>query len=320
MLTPHFLAGLFSVGTLIVGAVEAWGQNYPNRPIRLVTAAVGGGNDYVMRQVTPSVSASIGQPLIVDNRGGAGNIPVELAARSAADGYTLLAHSNSVWVGPLLRKLDYDPIKDFTPIVLVARAPYVLVVHPSVTANSVKDLIALVKANPGKLNYSMTSVGGGAHLASELFKAMAGLNIVRIAYKTSAQEASELIAGQVQMAFSDAGTVSPHIKTGRMKALGVASAQLSPLVPGLPTIASSLPGFEANQLVGLFAPTGTSDAIIRRLNQEFVKVVNLPEVKERLFNGGVEAVGSTPEEFAAIVKGDMAKMAKVIKDANIRVD
>ena len=306
--------------TLAIPTAQVFSQNYPQRPIRLVTAAVGGGNDFVMRQITPTISASIGQPLIVDNRGGAGNIPVELVARSPADGYTLLAHSNSVWIGPLLRKLAYDPIKDFTPVVLVARAPYVLVVHPSVAASSTKELIALVKANPGKLNYSMTSVGGGAHLAAELFKAMAGLNIVRIAYKTSAQEASELIAGQVQMAFSDAGTVTPHVKTGRMKALGVASAQPSPLAPGLPTIASSLPGFEANQLVGLFAPTGTPEAIVRRLNQEFVKAVNLPDIKERLFNGGVEAVGSTAEEFAAIVKADMAKMDKVIKDANIRVD
>lgn len=320
MLRTRFIVGMFSVGTMIVGAVGAWGQNYPDRPIRLITAAVGGGNDFVMRQVTPVVSAAMGQQLLVDNRGGAGNIPVELAARSPADGYTLLAHSNSVWIAPFLRKVAYDPVKDFTPITLVARAPYILVVHPSVAANSVKEMIALAKANPGKLNYSMTSVGGGAHLASELFKAMAGLNIVRIAYKTSAQEASELIAGQVQMAFSDAGTVSPHIKTGRLKALGVASAQPSPLVPGVPTVASSLPGFEANQLIGLFAPANTPDAIVRRLNQEFVRVVNLPEVKERLFNGGVEAIGSSPEQFGAIVKSDMANMGKVIKDADIRVE
>jgi tripartite-type tricarboxylate transporter receptor subunit TctC len=214
----------------------------------------------------------------------------------------------------------YDPVRDFAPVALVARAPYVLVVHPSVTANSVKELIAFAKANPGKLNYSMTSVGGGAHLASELFKAMAGLNIVRISYKTSAQEASDLIAGHVQLAFSDAGTVSPHIKANRLKALGVASAQPSPLVPGVPTVASSLPGFEANQLIGLFAPAGTPDPIVRRLNQEFVRVVNLPEARERLFSGGVDAVGSSPEEFGAIVKSDMAKMGKVIKDADIRVE
>ena len=318
---PRLVAGMFSVALMVVAAGGVSAQNYPDRPIRVITAAAGGGNDYVMRQVTPLVSESIGQPVIVDNRGGAGNLPVELAARSPADVYTLLGHSNSVWVGPLLRKLAYDPVKDFSPVALVARAPYVLVVHPSVAANSIKELIAFAKANPGKLNYSMTSVGGGAHLSSELFKAMAGgLNIVRISYKTSSQEASDLIAGHVQMAFSDAGTVSPHIKSGRMKALGVASAQPSPLVPGLPTIASSLPGFESYQLIGLFAPATTPAAIIRRLNQEFVRVVNMPEVKERLFNGGVEAVGSSPEQFGATVKSDIAKMSKVIKDADIRVE
>ena len=324
---PRLVTGVSSVGLIVLSAGVAWGQahstssgqGYPTKPIRFVTAGLGGGNDFVLRQLTPMLSSGLGQQMIVDNRGG-GSIPVEIVAKSLPDGYTLLAHSNSVWTAPFLRKLDYDPVKDLAPVSLVAKAPYVLIVHPSVAANSVRELIALAKASPGKLNYAMTSAGGGAHLAGELFTAMAGVNIVRVPYKSSSQQNVDLLSGQVQMTFNDPGSLAGQVKAGKLKALGVASTQPSALAPGLPTIASTLPGFEAAQYIGIYAPAKTPPAIINRLSQEFSRIVTTPDVKEKLFSGGFEAVGSTPQQFAAVIKADMASTGKIVKDANIRSD
>jgi tripartite-type tricarboxylate transporter receptor subunit TctC len=310
---------LLAVGlALVVPPVCA--QDYPVKPIRIVTSGVGGGNDFVTRLLAQGLTANLGQQVIVDNRGG-GVAPGQAVYQAPPDGYTLLVAANNLWTGPLLYKTPYDPLRDFAPITLPTRAPYILVVHPSLPVKSVKDLIVLAKARPGELNYSSTTTGSASHIASESFKHMAGVNIVRIPYKTSAQEAVDLVSGQVQLTFFDAGTATRFMRTGSVRALAVGSAQPSPLFPALPTIAATVPGYEAKpQINGVFAPAKTSDALIRRLNQEIVRVLGMPEIRDKLRSAGVETVGTSPEQFAAEIRAEIAIMAKVIKVAGIRVE
>ena len=240
-------------------------------------------------------------------------------SKAPPDGYTLLIDAASFWIGPLLQETPYDPVKDFAPVTLTDSAPNVLVVNPSLPVKSVKELIALAKARPGELNYGSSSTGSTPHLAAELFNMMAGVKIVRVPFKGSGPAVISLLGGQVQLMFATAGSVAPHVKSGRLRALAVASLQPSALAPGLPTIAASgVPGYEAVAFEGMFAPAKTPVAIIDRLNQEIVRVLNRAEVKERFFNAGVETVGSTPEEFAAAIKSNVAKWGKLIKDAGIR--
>jgi tripartite-type tricarboxylate transporter receptor subunit TctC len=318
MLISRCVVWMFSVGMMVVGAGGVSGQNYPNKPIRVVTTGAGGGNDFVARLLAQGLTVSLGQQVIIDNR--AVIIAPEIVLEAPPDGYTLLVHSNSLWLQSLLRNTLYDSIRDFSPVILAARAPNILVVHPSVTANSVKELIALAKAKPGALNYAASGVGGPTHLAAELFNHMAGVNIVRISYKSSSQETAELIGGQVQLTFGSAASVSPHVKSGKLRALAVTTAQPTTLFPGLPTVAASLPGYEAVTLNGVFTPAKTPEAIINQLNQEIVRILNRPDVKEKLFHSGVEAGGGSPEQLAVEVKSEIATMGKVIKDAGIRAD
>jgi tripartite-type tricarboxylate transporter receptor subunit TctC len=257
--------------------------------------------------------------IIVENRPG-GVIPGETAAKSAPDGYTLLGSSGTLWIGPLLQRMPFDPVQDFTPISLALRAPNILVVHSSLPVRSVQELISLARSRPGQLNYSSGGTGGIAHLVGELFKARAKVNIVRVAYKSGPAEMGDLLSGQVQLTFGTSNAVMAHVKTGKLRALAVTSAQPSALVPGLPTMTSVLPGFETGQLIGMLAPAKTPNPIIRRLNQEIVRFLNTNEAKARFFEVGVETVGSTPEEFAATIKTEMATWGKVIKDAGIRAD
>ncbi len=288
----------------------------------MITAEVGGGNDFTARVIAQGgLSERLGQPVIVENRGGAGGaIAAEIVAKAAPDGYTLLVYASNIWIIPLLRSnVPYDPVRDFAPITWAARSPSTVVVHPALPVNSVKELIALARARPGELNYGSGGTGATTHLAVELFKAMAGVNMVRIPYKGNGPALIDLMAGRVQVMFATAGSVTPHIRSGRLKALAVTSAQPSALAPGLPTVAASgLPGYESNSIYGIFAPAKTPAAIVTQLNQEIVRVLSRTEVKEKFLNSGVETVGSSPEEFAAAIRSDMARMAKVIKDAGIR--
>jgi tripartite-type tricarboxylate transporter receptor subunit TctC len=259
--------------------------------------------------------------VVVDNRGST-IVAAEMASRAAPDGYTLLVSTDGLWRGPLLQKMPFDPAKDFSPITLVSRSPNILVVHPSLPVKSVKELIALAKARPGELNYGSGALGAATHLASELFNLMAGVKIVNIPYKSSGGAVTPLLSGQLQVMFGTTGAVSSHITSGRLRALAVSTSQPSPLAPGLPTVAAAadLPGYESAATAGVFAPSGTSQAIIKRLNEEINRVLGRPEVKERFFNQSVEIVGGSPDEVAAFIKSDTATTARIIKEAGIRAE
>ena len=315
MLMRLFLAVAFWAG-LDAAAVAA--QDFPTRPMRLVTSAAGGGNDFIARLVAQGISVPLGQNVIVENR--PSNVTGELVSKAAPDGYTMLLAGGTFLIGPLLEKTAYDPVRDFAAITLVSTEPSVLVVHSSVAANSVKELIALAKAKPGALNYASTGSGGTFHLAAELFKSMAGVNIVRVNYKGASPAINDLLGGQVQLSFISASSIAPHIKSGKVRALGLTGLQPSPQAPGLPTIASILPGYQTVGITGIYAPAKTPAVIIDRLNQEIVRFINQPDAKEKLLSAGQEIVGSTPAELAATMKSEMAKWSKLIKDARITAD
>ena len=295
--------------------------DFPRKPIRIVTADAGGGSDMVSRLIAQGWTASWGQQVVVDNRGG-GTIAGEIVARAAPDGYTLLYYGATLWLLPLMRKeMPYDTLRDFAPVTMAAATPAVLVAHPSLAAKSVRELIALAKASPGKLNYASAAAGTATHLAAELFKAMAGVDIVRVPYKGTGAALNDLLGGQTQMMFAVAASVVGHARAGRLRALAVTGAKPSPALPDLPTIAASgLPGFESVQYSGLFAPAKTPAAIIEVLRNETVTALNRSEARERLANLGVEAVASTPAEFAAQMRHEIKVIGKVIRDSGIRAD
>jgi tripartite-type tricarboxylate transporter receptor subunit TctC len=300
-----------------LGQVHA--QQYPTKPVRIIAAEVGGANDIPARLVARGLSARLGQSVVVVNRPGPA-LAGELLARSPADGYTLLFYGSSIWLQPFLQEsLSWDPVKDFAPITLSSSSPNVLVVNNNVPANSVPELIALAKARPGQLNYGTASAGSGNHLAAELFKIMANVNVVGIKYKGAASALGDMMAGRIQFMFPAAASVAGHIKAGRLRALAVTTLKPSPLGPGLPTVASSgLAGYESKQVHGIFSTVGTAPAIINRLNQDIVAYLRLADTKARFFDLGLETVGSTPEELAATVKSDMMVLGKLIKDLAIK--
>ena len=306
---------------LLLMACAAAAQPYPAKTIRMVTGSTGSGIDVLARLITPGLTSALGQSVIVENRSSA-IIPAQTVSRSTPDGYTLLVHGTTFWMLPLLQdKIPYDPIRDFAPITLAMSAPAVLVVPPSTPIKSVSELIALAKAKPGQLNYASALTGSVNHLAAELFKAMAGVDIVRITYNGTGPAINALLGAEVQLSFANAAAAMPLVRSGRLRALAVTSAAPSALLPGLPTVAASgLPGYETENLNGVFAPARTPAAVITRLNQEIVRILNRPEVKERLLNSGVEPKGSTPEFFAAAIKADMARMGKVINSAGIKAE
>jgi tripartite-type tricarboxylate transporter receptor subunit TctC len=293
-------------------------QNYPNKFVRIVTSAPGSNDDWGARIVAQELTRTLGQPVIVENRGA---IAVEFAAKAAPDGYTLLFYGNPVWVLPLIRvNAPWDALRDFIPVSMVTRAPIVIVVHPSLPVKSVRELIALARARPGELNYAAGTIGASPHLATELFKSMTGVDFVRVAYKGTGPSVVALVGGQVHLMFSGLGSVAAHIKSGRLRALAVASLEPSPLVPDLPTVDSAgVPGFQAYSMIGMFAPAKTPTAIVNLLHQEIARgLLNKPEVKDVLFTAGAELVVNTPEEFSAVIKADITRLTKLIKEANIR--
>lgn len=319
MALPRHVSWLLFLSLMSVVTDTVHGQNYPSKPIRIVTSSAGGGTDFVSRLIAAGVSGSLGQQIVVENRSTV--LTGGVVAQSAPDGYTLLLNGTSFWLAPLLQdKLPYDAVRDFAPISLLTTSPSLIVVHASLPVKSVRELIALAKARPGALNYGSSTVGAPTHLAAELFKSMTGVNIVRISYKGNGPAINALVAGEVPLMFTAAGSVTPHIESGRLKALAVASAQPTPLAPGLPTVAATVPGYVAASTYGLLAPAGTPAAIINRLNAELVKFINAPGTKERLFRAGVDTVGSTPQQFAATIEHDLKVWGKVIREAGIRAE
>jgi tripartite-type tricarboxylate transporter receptor subunit TctC len=305
----------------MAAAVAAIAQAYPAKPVRMLAPEPGGGNEVAGRLIARALSESFGQQFIVENRGGAsGAIAGEILAKAPPDGYTVLYYGSTIWLLPFLReKVPFDPIRDFAPVSLATTAPFFLFAHPSLPVRSVKELIALAKAKPGELNYGSAGSGAATHLSGELFNRAAGVNIVRVAYKGSGAAASALAAGEVQIMFGSASLGLAFAKAGRLKILGVASSKPSALAPEVPTISSSgLPGFEADAMSGMFAPAKTPPKIIQRLNQEIVRALERPDMKERFLAAAIEAIGSSPEQFAAILKADQAKWGKLIRELGIR--
>jgi tripartite-type tricarboxylate transporter receptor subunit TctC len=299
-------------------------QSYPAKPIRLIVPFVaGGGTDLTARAIAQKLTEAWGQPVIVDNRGGAnGTIGVELVAKSPPDGYTLtmISSSHSVNVS-LYKNLPYDLLKDLAPITQATTQPYVLVVNPRLPVTSVGDLVALAKAKPGKLNYGSSGIGGLSHLSGALFAALAGIELTHIPYKGGAPAMQDVIGGQIDMLFSTLLQSHAHIEAGKLRPLAVTTAKRSPAAPQLPTmIEAGVPGFEVAGWYGVLAPAGTPPTIIAKLNKEIVRILRLPDVREHLATDGSEPVGSTPEEFAAHIRSEVAKWRKVIVDADIKAE
>jgi tripartite-type tricarboxylate transporter receptor subunit TctC len=318
MLFSRVATGALSFGLLALSAGAAWGQPYPNKPVRIVTSDVGGSPDFLTRLVAQGITGPLGQNVIVENR--ASIKATELVAQAPADGYTLLFASIGLHVtGPYLQKVSYHPIRDFSPVAMAVQQPNLIVVTPALPVKSVKELIAYAKTRPGELNYGSSSTGSSNHLAGELFNTMAGVKLVRINYKGMGQAMIDLIGGQTHLAFPAVATAMPHLKSGKLRALAVASARPYSLLPGLPTVSeAALPGYESASIYGLLAPARTPAPLIRRLNHEVVTFVQKPEARERLLVAGSEPAGSTPDEMMATMKSESAKWGKVIKDAGIK--
>ena len=300
-------------------------EAYPAKAIRMVVPfPAGGTTDILARIAGQKLTEALKQQVIIDNRPGAGgNIGTELVAKSPPDGYTLLTDPGStLTINPsLYAKLPYDPVKDFAPVTILAAVPNILVVHPSLPVKNVKELIALAKAKPGQLNYASTGAGQSTHLSMELFKTMAGVDLVHIPYKGSAPALTDLLGGQVTLMFDNMPSSLPHVQGGKLRALAVSTLKRSPAMPQLPTVAESgLPGFEVSVWFAVLAPAGTPRDIVQRLNAVLVKALHAPDVKERLAGQGAEPIGNTPEAFAATMQRDLVKWAKVVKDSGARLE
>jgi len=306
-------------------AGPARADEYPSRPIRLVVPyAPGGGADSVARIVARRVSENIGQPIVIDNRGGAGSIlGTDIVAKAEPDGYTLLlGQSGPISINPAVYKtLPYDPVKDFAPVTMTTAYPYILVVNAKLPAQSLQEFVALGKSKPGSMNYGSTGIGAANHLVAELFNSKAGLKMTHIPYRGTALAVTDLIGGQLSMVFGDPISVLPHMQSGTLRALAVTSQERSPVAPQVPTVAESgYPGFDAIAWHGILAPAKTPPAIIKKLNAEIVKALQDPETKALLVNQAMQTVGNTPEEFAAFIQKDIATWKAVATAANVTVE
>ena len=291
---------------------------YPAKPVRLVTVAPGSANDLVARLIAQELKGPFQQAVVVDNRG---TIAAEIVAKAPPDGYTLLLYGSAVWISPFIYKnATSNPMNDLIPITLVASSPNVVVVHPSLPVKNARELVALARQRPGQLHYATGSLGAAPHLAAELFKALGRVEVVRVPYKGTGGSLIGLLSGEVEMMFPTAGSVTPHIKAGKLRALAVTSLKPTPLAPGLPTLAETLPGYESVSLNGMFAPARTPATIVSFVNQEVGKILTRAEAKERLANAGMDAVVNTSEEFSAVIKSEMAKWGKVIREARISAE
>jgi tripartite-type tricarboxylate transporter receptor subunit TctC len=318
------LAACALLSLTATGAGAAAADAYPSKPIRMIVAYTAGGPvDITARAIGPKLSEALGQPVVIDNRaGGSGLIATDLVAKSAPDGYTVLVCSAGNTINASFNpNLPYDWLRDFAPVTEVAIITSILVIHPGVPAHSVKELIALARAKPGQLTYASTGNGTPAHLAAELFKTMAGVDIVHVPYKGGAPAAIDLMGGQVQLSFLSAPAVMPHIKSGRLTALAVTNSKRSALLPQLPTIGEAgLPGYESEGWHGICAPVRTPKPIIDRLYREISTIVKLPQVSAYLASGGAETVDVPPDRFGAMMRAEVSKWAKLVKAAGMKID
>ena len=308
---------------VLSGAATA--QTYPGKPVRLIVPfAPGGGTDILGRLLCQRLAESMGQPFLVDNRGGAGGIiGAELAAKSPPDGYTLLLGSpGPLAINPALQaRMNYDSLRDFAPITLATISAFTLVVHPSLPVKSVRELVALAKAKPGQLNYGSGGNGSVAHFSVEQFKSLAGINVVHVPYKGSSPSLTDLVAGQLQLTMENMPVTLPHVRSGRLRMLAVGTKTRSAFAPEQPTMAEAgVPGYESSTAFGVLAPAKTSSSIIGLLNAELVKALRSPELKEKLTGLGMEAVGGTPEQYSAHIKEELVKYARIVKAAGIKAD
>jgi tripartite-type tricarboxylate transporter receptor subunit TctC len=318
----RFAAFLLCLGFILPGASTA--QPYPSKPVRfIVTFAAGGGTDLVARAVAPKMSENLGQPILVENRPGAnGAVGAEAVAKSVPDGYTVcVCAAGTMAIGPHLTKQPFDPLRDFAPVSPIATSPFIVTVHPSVQATSIQELVALAKANPGKINFGSSGVGGAPHLSTELFKNMAGVDMVHVAYKGLGPAMTDLLGGQIQFMLADIGVVAPHLKSGKLRGLAITGRSRSPVFPELPTVAEAgLPGYAAGTWYGLFAPAGTPAPILARLSAAVREALAMPEVGAALIAQGVEPASMTPEQFASFAREEYAKWGGIIRSAGIKLD
>ncbi len=316
--------GLLLFATASYAVAQTYAPGFPNRPVRfIVPFPPGGGADVIGRVISQKLTDKWGQQVVIDNRAGAGgNIAAELAAAAPADGHTIYQFNIANTIAPgLYKKLHYDPVKDFSAVTLLASSPFILVTHPSVKAGNVQELVALAKSQPGKLSYASSGNGGPSHLAAEMLKTMAGIQLTHVPYKGIATVINDLLAGQVQITFTVPGSGMPHVKTGRLRALAVTTAKRSAVVPELPTIAESgVPGYDTSTWYGVVAPAGTPRPIVTRLHVDITQVLQLPEVRERLMATGADLVGSTPEFLAEFIKREIAKWSRMVKFSDARID
>ena len=314
---------LCGTGSAAVGAEQGADARYPAKSIRLISPfAPGGGASTVARLIGPELTEAWGQPVVVDNRPGAGgSIGTELAARSPADGYTLLmATASTIVINPLVGKVPFDPVGDFTPIVHTTTVPLVLVVHPTVPAKSVKDLVAHAQASGGKLNYASSGEGTTSHLAAELFKSVANVQIAHVPYKGGGQAIIDLMAGHVQTGFVNILEALPQVNAGRLRALAVSTAKRSPVAPTIPTVAEAgIAGYEVIQWSGVLAPAGMPKAVTLKLNQQIVRILARPDMRQRLIDSGADPGGGSPEQFGALIKSEIAKWSKVVKTVKLDI-
>jgi len=310
---------------LLMGASSGQAQDYPSRPIRIIVPSTAGGSvDTLARTVGSNLSQRWGQQVVVDNRSGAGGvIGGEITAKAPPDGYTLIMATIAAMATnvSLAKKLPYDPVRDFAPITLVASQQIVLLVNPNVAARTAQELIQLAKAKPGQLTFASAGNGSGGHLSGELLKILAGIDLTHVPYKGISPAIVDVISGQVTMTFASIISGTPHVKTGRLRALAVTGARRSPALPELPTMMEAgVRGYESSTWYGLLAPKATSRAIVTKLNREVVSIINLPEVKANLLAEGAEPVGNTPEQFGEFIKAEIAKWGKVIRTAGLRAE
>ena len=321
----QIIAGAASLATPFLWTTSARAADpFPSKVITIVVPqAPGGANDVIGRALAQRLSAVIGGPVIVENRQGAGgNLGTAYVARQPKDGHTLLLNAQSVQtINPFLyRKVPFDPVKDFDPVMVVGVAPYMLAVNPSVPAKNLRELVALAKASPGKFNYASAGNGTVNHLLGEMLKNAAGIDIVHVPYRGAAAAATDVVAGQVPMTFGSLAGLMPFVRSGQLRTLGVCTEKRTQLSPDLPTLAETIPGLYANAWYGLFAPAGTPKDIVTKLNTEIIKLMDNPEMRERLVGLGVESAPGTPEQLASLMRDDLVRWAKIVKDSGAQLD
>jgi tripartite-type tricarboxylate transporter receptor subunit TctC len=315
-----FGAAAAALALLCAPVVQA--QGYPARPLRVVVPyAAGGSTDVLARIIGQKLTEALGQPVVVDNRTGAGTlIATEIVAHAAPDGHTLLMATPPLTVAPALyQKVPFDVARDFAAVTNIAATSNVLVVHPSVPAHSVRELVALAKANPGKYTFGSSGVGGASHLATELFRSMAGIELLHVPYKGGSVAVTDLLGGRLTLMFANLTTIQSHIKTGKVRALAIGTAQRSLIVPELPTVAEAgVTGYEANNWNGVVVPAGTPRTVVERLQREIKAIVNAPDMRDKLFAAAFEPIADTPAEFARYLAAERVKWAKVVTDAGVK--